>query len=72
MLASQRPHPFKDRAVKKGIVVILVILAVTVLLTPGLIGRIAEQSVDENLQRAAEENEDTRKSFRSAKRECAC
>ena len=43
---------------KKGIVILIVLVAVIVLLSPGIIGRIAEESVDENLQRAIEENED--------------
>ncbi len=41
---------------KKGIVVLLVVLALLVLLSPGLIGRIAEKSVDENLNWAAEQS----------------
>ena len=43
---------------KKGIVILIVLVAVVILLSPGLIGRIAEESVDENLQRAVQENED--------------
>jgi uncharacterized protein YdgA (DUF945 family) len=47
--------------VKKSIVVLLVIAAVVVLVSPvvspGLIGRIAEESVDNNLQWAADESE---------------
>jgi len=35
--------------VKKGFVALLVALAVVVLVSPGIIGRLAEQSVDENL-----------------------
>ena len=41
---------------KKSIVVLLVIAAVIVLVSPGIIGRIAEESVDHNLQWAADEN----------------
>ena len=42
---------------KKSIVVLLVIAAVVVLVSPGLIGRIAEESVDSNLQWAADDRE---------------
>lgn len=41
---------------KKGIVVLLVVVALLVLLSPGLIGRMAEKSVDENLNWAAEQS----------------
>ena len=41
---------------KKGIIALLVILAVVVLVSPGLIGRVAEKSVDENLNWAAAES----------------
>ena len=41
---------------KKGIIVLLVALALIVLLSPGLIGRMAEKSVDDNLNWAAEES----------------
>jgi len=44
--------------VKKGIVVLLIVIALVVLVSPGIIGRIAEESVDENLQRAADDNEE--------------
>jgi len=44
--------------VKKGIVAILVILALIVLVSPGLVGRLAEKSVDEQLQWAATENKE--------------
>lgn len=40
---------------KKGIVVILVLLAVLVLVSPAIVGRLAEQSMDENLNWAAAE-----------------
>ena len=43
---------------KKGIVVLLIVIALIVLVSPGIIGRIAEESVDENLQRAADDNEE--------------
>ena len=42
---------------RKSIVILLVIAAIVVLLSPGIIGRIAEESVDRNLQWAADENE---------------
>jgi len=43
--------------VKKSIVVLLVIAAIVVLISPGIIGRIAEESVDSNLQWAADESQ---------------
>jgi uncharacterized protein YdgA (DUF945 family) len=42
---------------RKSIVVLLVIAAIVVLISPGIIGRIAEESVDSNLQWAADENQ---------------
>jgi len=42
--------------VKKGIVALLVVLALVVLVSPALIGRLAEKSVDENLNWAAAES----------------
>ena len=42
---------------RKSIVILLVIAAIVVLISPGLIGRLAEESVDSNLQWAADENE---------------
>ena len=42
---------------KKSIVVLLVIAAIVVLISPGIIGRIAEETVDSNLQWAAQENQ---------------
>ncbi len=41
---------------KKGIVALLIVLAVVVLVSPALIGRLAEKSVDENLNWAAAES----------------
>ena len=41
--------------VKKGFVVLLLLLAVIVLISPGIVGRFAEQSMDENLEFAATE-----------------
>ena len=43
---------------KKGIVVLLVLLAVVVLVSPALVGRLAERSMDENLNWAASEGGD--------------
>lgn len=43
---------------KKGLLVILVVIAVIVFVSPGIIGRIAEKSVDESFQRAVQENDD--------------
>lgn len=40
---------------KKGIVVLLILLAVVVLVSPAIVGRLAEQSMDENLNWAARE-----------------
>jgi len=42
--------------VKKGFVALLVVLALVVLVSPALIGRLAEKSVDENLNWAAAES----------------
>jgi len=44
--------------VKKGVVVLLVVLALIVLITPGIVGRLAEESMDQNLEFAATETED--------------
>lgn len=43
---------------KKGFLVVIVVLAVVVFVSPGIIGRIAEESVDDSFQRAAQENND--------------
>jgi len=42
--------------VKKGVVVVLVLLAVVVLISPAIVGRLAEKSMDENLNWAASES----------------
>lgn len=42
---------------KKGIVALLVILALVIIVSPGIVGRLAEKSVGENLNWAAEESE---------------
>jgi uncharacterized protein YdgA (DUF945 family) len=44
--------------VKKGIVALLVILALVIIISPGIMGRLAEKSVDENLNWAAQESGD--------------
>jgi len=44
--------------VKKGIVALLVILALVVIVSPGILGRLAEKSVDDNLNWAAAEQGD--------------
>jgi uncharacterized protein YdgA (DUF945 family) len=46
--------------VKKGIVVLLVLLAVVVLVSPAIVGRLAEQSMDDNLNWAASESGDVK------------
>ena len=43
---------------KKGVVVLLIVVALVVLITPGIIGRLAEESIDQNLEMAVTENED--------------
>lgn len=44
--------------VKKGVVALLIILALIVIVSPGILGRLAEKSVDENLNWAAAESGD--------------
>ncbi len=43
---------------KKSVVALLIILAMVVLISPGIIGRLAEKSVDDNLNWAAAERDD--------------
>lgn len=43
---------------KKGFVALLVVLAIVVLVSPAIVGRLAEQSMDENLDWAATESEE--------------
>ncbi len=38
---------------KKGVIGLLLVLAVIILISPGIVGKLAEQSVDENLNWAA-------------------
>jgi uncharacterized protein YdgA (DUF945 family) len=42
--------------VKKGVIVVLVLLAVLILVSPAIVGRLAEKSMDENLNWAASES----------------
>lgn len=57
MLASGAIHPAeKVPAVKKSVVIVLVLLAVVVLVSPAIVGRLAERSMDENLKWAASES----------------
>lgn len=61
MLAS----PTSDKTsqghiVKKGIVVLLVLLAAVILVSPAIVGRLAERSMDENINWAASESDDVR------------
>ena len=57
MLASWPSHHFlQGRIVKKGVVVVLVLLAVIVLVSPAIVGHLAERSMDENLNWAAAES----------------
>jgi uncharacterized protein YdgA (DUF945 family) len=44
--------------VKKGVVALFVVLAVIILVSPGIVGRLAERSMDDNLDWAAAENDD--------------
>ncbi len=43
---------------KKGIVALLVVLALVALISPGIVGRLAEKSVDENLDWATRESDE--------------
>lgn len=43
---------------KKSVVILLVVVALVVLITPGIVGRLAEESMDQNLEFAATETED--------------
>lgn len=57
MLASG-PHSLAEKvsAVKKSVVIVLVLLAAIVLVSPAIVGRFAERSMDENLNWAASES----------------
>ncbi len=41
---------------KKGVVALIVVLALVVIVSPGIIGKLAEQSVDDNLARAVDQS----------------
>ena len=43
---------------KKGFVALLIVLAIIVLISPGIVGRLAEKSMDENLDWAATESQE--------------
>ena len=48
----------RESVLKKGFVILLLALAVIVLVSPALVGRLAEESMDENLDWAATESRD--------------
>jgi hypothetical protein len=57
MLASAANSVLKKvRVVKKSVVIVLVLLAAVVLVSPAIVGRLAERSMDENLSWAATES----------------
>jgi uncharacterized protein YdgA (DUF945 family) len=61
MLASGLPGALlKGIDVKKGVVGVLVLLAVVVLVSPAIVGRLAEKSMDESLNWAAQESGEVR------------
>ena len=45
-------------AVKKGVVAFLIIIALIVLVSPGIVGHLAERSVDNQIEFAASESDD--------------
>ena len=49
MLASAPASLIRDIAMKKWLVAVLVILALLVLIAPGIVGRLAEQNIEENI-----------------------
>lgn len=53
---------------RKGVVGILVLLALVVLVSPAIVGRLAEKSMDENLNWAAQESGDVRVTSENFKR----
>ena len=53
---------------KKGVVGILILLALVVLVSPAIVGRLAEKSMDENLNWAAQESGDVRVTSENFKR----
>jgi uncharacterized protein YdgA (DUF945 family) len=58
VLGSARIAAVEVSAVKKGLIVFLVVAALIVLVSPGIIGRIAERSVDENIEWADTESDE--------------
>jgi uncharacterized protein YdgA (DUF945 family) len=58
VLASARIAVAEVHTVKKGLIIFLVVAALIVLVSPGIIGRIAEQSVDESFEWADAETEE--------------
>ena len=48
----------RGTVLKKGFVALLIVLALIVLVSPGIVGRLAEKSMDDSLDRAAAEGED--------------
>ena len=66
MLASALRNALDEGLeVKKGVIVVLVLLAVIVLVSPAIVGRLAEKSMDENLNWAARETGGVRVSSES-------
>ena len=53
---------------KKGVVGVLILLALVVLVSPAIVGRLAEKSMDENLNWAAQESGDVRVTSENFKR----
>jgi len=54
--------------VKKGVVGVLILLALVVLVSPAIVGRLAEKSMDENLNWAAQESGEVRVTSENFKR----
>ena len=55
---ASKPFAALGVIVKKGIIALLVVLALIVLVSPGIVGMLAEKSVDEQLEWARVENQD--------------
>ena len=59
VLASATCRPDnRGNVVKKGVVALVLLLALVVIVSPGIVGRLAERSMDENLDWAAAESDD--------------
>lgn len=56
MLASDPPQPVHGTLLKKSIVALLVALALVILVSPGIIGRLAERSLEHDLDSPREGN----------------